>query len=152
MITLFSGPKQHLPKHMQHSVSLIWFYNNLARRPRHISWLYILFLFYIPGPSLKDSLQKPQVAVSGSNILLTCVVRDLGNHTLLWKYGVSKVLTAGTVRITSDSRYSVLHDKGKFLNSLEQFRLTNLTHNIWEIQTWFTNSKWNMYLKFIFLA
>ena len=77
--------------------------------------------FYIPGPSLKDSLQKPQVAVSGSNILLTCVVRDLGNHTLLWKYGVSKVLTAGTVRITSDSRYSVLHDKGKFLRSLEQF-------------------------------
>ena len=33
---------------------------------------------------------------------------------------MSKVLTAGTVRITSDSRYSVLHDKGKFLNSLEQ--------------------------------
>ena len=63
--------------------------------------------------------------MSGSNILLTCVVRDLGNHTLLWKYGVSKVLTAGTVRITSDSRYSVLHDKGKFLRSLEQFSLVS---------------------------
>ena len=62
--------------------------------------------------------------MSGSNILLTCVVRDLGNHTLLWKYGVSKVLTAGTVRITSDSRYSVLHDKGKFLRSLKQFSLS----------------------------
>ena len=92
--------------------------NNLTRRPRHISYFIIIYYvyFYIPGPSLKDSLQKPQVAVSGSNILLTCVVRDLGNHTLLWKYGVSKVLTAGTVRITSDSRYSVLHDKGKFLH------------------------------------
>ena len=27
-----------------------------------------------------------------------------------------------------------------------------LTHNIWEIQTWFIYSKWNMYLKLVFLA
>ena len=56
----------------------------------------------------------PQVAASNTNALLTCVARHLGNHTLLWKYGVSRVLTAGNVRITSDSRFSVLHDKGKY--------------------------------------
>ena len=63
-------------------------------------------------PSLQDSLQVPQVAASNTNALLTCVVRNLGSHTLLWKYGVSKVLTAGNTRITSDTRFSVLHDEG----------------------------------------
>jgi len=77
-------------------------------------------------PSLQDSLQVPQIAASNTNALLTCVVRHLGNHTLLWKYGVSRVLTAGNVRITSDSRFSVLHDKGGDVYVLQ---ILNVTHN-----------------------
>ena len=64
------------------------------------------------SPSLQDSLTTPIVSTEGRSILLTCVVRELGNRTLLWKYGTQKVLTAGTVRITPDTRFSVLHDKG----------------------------------------
>lgn len=64
------------------------------------------------GPSLQDSLTTPIITTENRSVLLTCVVRNLGNYSLLWKYGVNTVLTAGTVRITTDSRFSVLHDKG----------------------------------------
>ena len=65
-------------------------------------------------PSLQDSLTSPIITTENRSILLTCVVRNLGNYTILWKYGTSTVLTAGTVRLSSDSRYKVIHDEGLF--------------------------------------
>ena len=57
---------------------------------------------------------------AGRDALLTCVVNNLGNHTLLWKKvqdrdGVETmaILTAGAYRVTKDSRVMVLHDSGK---------------------------------------
>ena len=64
-------------------------------------------------PHLQDSLTTPIVSTEGRSILLTCVVRSLGNYTLLWKYGAQKVLTAGRNRVTADTRFSVLHDEGE---------------------------------------
>ena len=67
-------------------------------------------------PSLQDSITTPMITTENRSILLTCVVRNLGNYTLLWKKGVSTVLTAGAVRISADQRYNVIHDEG-LLNS-----------------------------------
>ena len=71
------------------------------------------FVFFSELPHLQDSLTTPVVSTEGRSILLTCVVRSLGNYTLLWKYGAQKVLTAGRSRVTADTRFSVLHDEGE---------------------------------------
>ncbi|XP_043208967.1 Ig-like and fibronectin type-III domain-containing protein 2, partial [Amphibalanus amphitrite] len=70
-----------------------------------------------PLPDLSMSVRKPITVTSGRDALLTCVVNDLGNHTLLWKKvedhnGEEKtmILTAGAYRVTNDSRVMVLHD------------------------------------------
>ncbi|KAJ1522116.1 hypothetical protein ONE63_002427 [Megalurothrips usitatus] len=66
---------------------------------------------------------QPVEAVEGSDALLTCVVTDAANSTVLWKYITrgqdgnpeavrARVLTAAETRITSDPRFSVLHDSG----------------------------------------
>ncbi|XP_043238992.1 uncharacterized protein LOC122390291, partial [Amphibalanus amphitrite] len=72
-----------------------------------------------PLPDLSMSVRKPITVTSGRDALLTCVVNDLGNHTLLWKKvedhdGEEKtmILTAGAYRVTNDSRVMVLHDIG----------------------------------------
>ncbi|XP_034250543.1 Ig-like and fibronectin type-III domain-containing protein 1 [Thrips palmi] len=65
----------------------------------------------------------PVESLEGSDALLTCVVTDVANNTVLWKYISrgqdgnpealrARVLTAGETRITSDPRFSVLHDAG----------------------------------------
>ena len=64
-------------------------------------------------PHLKDSLTTPIATAEGHTATLTCVVRNLGKNTLIWKFG-NKILTAGGARITSDERISVIHDKGLF--------------------------------------
>ena len=73
-------------------------------------------------PHLQDSLTTPVVSTEGRSILLTCVVRSLGNYTLLWKYGAQKVLTAGRSRVTADTRFSVLHDEGDSLQFLREIK------------------------------
>ena len=82
--------------------------------------------FKFSGPSLQDSLTTPIITTENKSVLLTCVVRNLGNHTLIWKYGTSKILTAGTVRITKDTRFSILHDQGGDVYVLQ---INNVTHN-----------------------
>jgi hypothetical protein len=64
-------------------------------------------------PSLQDSLTSPVISTKGQSVLMTCVVRNLGNYTLLWKYGTAKALTASNVRISADTRINVLHDEGE---------------------------------------
>ena len=70
------------------------------------------------GPSLHDSLTTPVVTTEDKSVLITCVVRKLGSHTLIWKYGTHTVLTAGDTRITADPRFSVLHDAGQCLKNI----------------------------------
>jgi hypothetical protein len=54
------------------------------------------------------------IVTEGSDALLTCVAKNLEEHTVLWKFGRDKILTAGASRITSDKRFGVLHDEGWF--------------------------------------
>jgi len=56
--------------------------------------------------------------IQGENAPLTCVVRELGDATVVWKKwenGKSgpKILTAGEIRVTSDDRIRIIHDNGK---------------------------------------
>ncbi|CAG7831790.1 unnamed protein product, partial [Allacma fusca] len=67
------------------------------------------------GPNIQDSLQHPVAVVEGENAPLTCVVRELGSSTVVWKKwetGKSgpKVLTAGENRVTADERIRIIHD------------------------------------------
>ena len=66
---------------------------------------------YDEDPHLKDSLTTPIVTAEGHNAMLTCVARNLGDHNLIWRFG-NKILTAGSTRVTSDKRFSVIHDEG----------------------------------------
>lgn len=46
--------------------------------------------------------------------MLTCVVSEnRANHTVIWKKS-DEILTAGMVRVTSDTRISVLHDESEW--------------------------------------
>lgn len=66
---------------------------------------------------MHDSIQNPVTVAQGENAPLTCVVRDLGDATVVWKKwenGKSgpKILTAGETRVTSDERIRIIHDNG----------------------------------------
>lgn len=68
-------------------------------------------------PNIQDSIQSPVAVVEGENAPLTCVVRELGSATVVWKKwetGKSgpKILTAGETRVTSDERIKIIHDIG----------------------------------------
>ena len=70
-------------------------------------------------PSLRDSIRQPLYVVEGEDALLTCVVRNLESNTLLWKREdterrSTRILTAGENRVTSDSRFNIIHDAGIF--------------------------------------
>lgn len=69
-------------------------------------------------PSMRDSLTNPVHVYDGDDALITCVVRDIGSNTVMWKKEdrerhSTRVLTAGENRVTADKRFSVLHDSGK---------------------------------------
>ena len=68
---------------------------------------------YDENPHLKDSLTTPIVTAEGHTAMLTCVARNLGDHNLIWRYG-NRILTAGSTRVTSDKRFSVIHDEGRY--------------------------------------
>ncbi|XP_045478484.1 Ig-like and fibronectin type-III domain-containing protein 2 [Harmonia axyridis] len=82
-------------------------------------WI-LLFLSLTGGltsglPSMRDSLTNPVHVHEGDDALITCVVKDVGENTVMWKKEdrerhSARVLTAGTVRVTADKRYVILHD------------------------------------------
>lgn len=69
-------------------------------------------------PVMQEPTAKPIHTKEGDSALMTCVVRNLGDHTVMWKNENKdrhgwKVLTAAESRITADRRFEVLHDKGE---------------------------------------
>jgi hypothetical protein len=66
-------------------------------------------------PSMRDSLTNPVHVYEGDDALITCVVRDIGENTIMWKKEdrerhSTRVLTAVDKRVTADKRFAVLHD------------------------------------------
>ncbi|RWS28779.1 Ig-like and fibronectin type-III domain-containing protein C25G4.10, partial [Leptotrombidium deliense] len=67
-------------------------------------------------PNLSETSQEPIVAKINDEVYIDCKVKDLENYTVLWKFvnpseklTEGEVLTAGNVRVTSDTRFSILH-------------------------------------------
>lgn len=65
----------------------------------------------------QEGSAHPVHVYDGDDALITCVVRDLGNNSVVWKREDQesrrwKVLTAGQGRVTLDPRIQVLHDEG----------------------------------------
>lgn len=53
------------------------------------------------------------MVIEGKDALLTCVIMgSFENDTVLWRRGNNEILAAGTNRVISDRRISVLHDEG----------------------------------------
>ncbi len=69
---------------------------------------------------------RPIFAAEGGNALLTCVTHNLGDNTVMWKFGGQKLLTAGTNRVVADKRFQVLHDVG---GDVYVLAITNVTAN-----------------------
>lgn len=66
-------------------------------------------------PDLRDNSRDPISVFVGEEVLLPCTVKNLEDNSVIWKrvkFGRAEILTAGTVRVTSDSRVSVLHTEG----------------------------------------
>ena len=82
-------------------------------------------------PSLSHSLTTPLVKVEGDDALLTCVVQNQQNLTLMWKKSIkdkigTKILTANTARVTGDNRVSIIHeDGGQVGHQSQQLSLEN---------------------------
>lgn len=76
-----------------------------------LSWI-TLVNFVVGLPDLRDNSRVPVTVQASEEAVLTCNVKQLENNTVIWKRiknGRADVLTAGNLRVTSDSRYSVLH-------------------------------------------
>lgn len=85
-------------------------------------------------PVMQEPTAKPIHSKEGDSALMTCVVRNLGDHTVLWKTENKdrhswKVLTAAESRITADRRFEVLHDKGKMASSKVIFKYNPVRYN-----------------------
>ena len=62
-------------------------------------------------------MTTPVIKVEGDDTLLTCVVRNQANFTLMWKKAAkekagNKILTANMERIKSDKRLKIMHEDG----------------------------------------
>ena len=105
---------------------------------------------------------RPVLAAEGADALLTCVTRNLGENTLMWKYGSDKarmehanydlvhhatyftidfytlqLLSAGTIRVTPDKRISVIHDEGGdvFVLSISEVTMNDTGTYMCEVNT-----------------
>lgn len=75
---------------------------------------------------MRDSLTNPIHVEEGDDALITCVVRDIGENTVMWKKEdrerhSTRILTAGLTRVTADKRYAVLHEGTLFLDHWLRF-------------------------------
>ncbi|XP_018897907.2 Ig-like and fibronectin type-III domain-containing protein 1 isoform X1 [Bemisia tabaci] len=70
------------------------------------------------APRMDETATQPLRVMEGDDALLTCVVRDVLDNTVLWKLDdrerhSKRILTAGENRVTADTRFDVLHDPVK---------------------------------------
>ncbi|RWS04782.1 Ig-like and fibronectin type-III domain-containing protein C25G4.10-like protein, partial [Dinothrombium tinctorium] len=63
-----------------------------------------------------ETSQEPILAQLNEEVYIDCKVKDIANYTVLWRFidplkspSEGEILTAGNVRVTSDTRFSVLH-------------------------------------------
>ncbi|XP_064105777.1 Ig-like and fibronectin type-III domain-containing protein 1 isoform X2 [Macrobrachium nipponense] len=69
-------------------------------------------------PYIRNTANAPREFFEGDDMLLTCVVSNLGNHSVAWINNAKKSLLAvGDSPIIPDERVSILHDKAPSYNS-----------------------------------
>lgn len=68
----------------------------------------------VKTPTSRDS-SVPVHVYEEDDALITCIVREIGKNTVVWKRKEGdrwKVLTAGQERVAPDTRFQVIHDQG----------------------------------------
>lgn len=71
-------------------------------------------------PYIRNTANAPREFHEGDDMLLTCVVSNLGNHTVWWSKHEDRrknILTVADTRIVNDDRISILHDRAPSYNS-----------------------------------
>ncbi|KAG1675081.1 Ig-like and fibronectin type-III domain-containing protein 2 [Nymphon striatum] len=81
-------------------------------------------------PDLSDTPFHPVVLEAGEDLLIECIVHNLGDNSILWKRtmkNVTEILTADTSRVISDKRVSVIHNPGseEWLLTIEKVNITD---------------------------
>lgn len=76
---------------------------------------------YLALPDLSQTSREPVITVPGADAYLSCKVKDLGNHTVLFRKLDAfttdlegDLLTVGNLSLQDDNRYQVLHERSKF--------------------------------------
>ncbi len=62
---------------------------------------------------MDTNISRPVKVSEGENVLMTCVVRSLGDHALIWKDQTGNILTVSNTRVTKDKRVEIIHDDGE---------------------------------------
>lgn len=77
---------------------------------------------YLALPDLSQTSREPVITVPGADAYLSCKVKDLGNHTVLFRKLDAfttdlegDLLTVGNLSLQDDNRYQVLHERSKFI-------------------------------------
>ena len=80
-----------------------------------------LCVCYLALPDLSQTSREPVITVPGADAYLSCKVKDLGNHTVLFRKLDAfttdlegDLLTVGNLSLQDDNRYQVLHERSKF--------------------------------------
>ncbi|KAG1675091.1 Ig-like and fibronectin type-III domain-containing protein 1 [Nymphon striatum] len=85
---------------------------------------------FLGQPDLSDTPFHPVVLEAGEDLLIECIVHNLGDNSILWKRtmkNVTEILTADTSRVISDKRVSVIHNPGseEWLLTIEKVNITD---------------------------
>lgn len=72
------------------------------------------------SPSIRNTANAARAFTEGEDALMTCVVTDLGQYTVMWSrldHNKKTILTIRDMKITTDKRIQVLHDTAPRYNS-----------------------------------
>lgn len=93
-------------------------------------------------PNMEDTPLDVGIYYVGGEILVDCVVHHIDNFTVLWKTTSKETenietLTAGNIRVTTDSRVSVLHEEGRdtWILRINPAKLSDSGRYICEVNT-----------------
>ncbi|XP_067138192.1 Ig-like and fibronectin type-III domain-containing protein 1 [Centruroides vittatus] len=118
------------------------FKNVLILAKLHIA-LTIICTYLCHGAAILNDTPLDTIVVNeGEEALLDCVVRNIGNYTVLWRYtqkdtNSSQLLTAGLVKIVTDNRFSLHHksDDDTWILSINPVRKNDTGRYICEVNT-----------------